>query len=95
MSPDYLWIMLALVGSLAIARLPVRTRMGFVYLGLAILTFGGVVAGQLDGQSRYLAVAGAGITLGVASVMTTFLTRSNSQRVVADNTHIGTTRPDG
>lgn len=68
MSPDYLWIMLALTGSLALARLPVRTRLAFLYLGLAVLTLGGVAMGQLDGQWRYLAIAGSGIVVGVLSI---------------------------
>jgi ribosomal-protein-alanine N-acetyltransferase len=67
--PAYLLVMIALVACLAFARLPVRTRLVFLYAGLAILTAGLVAEGRLVGQGRYLAVPAVGIVIGLASFL--------------------------
>jgi hypothetical protein len=69
MSPDYLLVMLALAASLTFAPLPIRTRLAFLYIGLATLTLGGIAMGELHNQGRYLAIPGAGIALGLASLL--------------------------
>jgi hypothetical protein len=68
-STDYLWIMLVLAAVMVVARLPLRTRLAFLYLGLAVLALGAFASGRLDGQWRYLAIPGAGVTLGLASFL--------------------------
>jgi hypothetical protein len=69
--PDlaYVVVMLAVVACLAFARLPARTRLVFIYAGVAILIAGLIAEGRLTGQGRYLAVPVAAMVLGLASFL--------------------------
>jgi hypothetical protein len=60
-----------LVGALmSAAPLPVRTRMAFGYLSLAILALGSILTGwPLESNWRLLAVPGAAMALGIFALL--------------------------
>jgi FkbM family methyltransferase len=60
----FFFLAVALVASMSLARLPIRTRLSFMYLGLAILALGAYATGWGD---RYFTVAWIGVVVGVAS----------------------------
>jgi hypothetical protein len=80
MSLDFLVPAALLVGVMAVSRLPIRTRLGFAYLGLAILTLGSIITGGASGSDRYLAVAWTGIALGVAALLASQMTVREHRR---------------
>jgi len=67
LDPIWFVLVLGLVAALVFARLPWRTRIVFLYAGIAILAVGLFAQGKLAGQGRYLAIPAAGFVLGVAS----------------------------
>jgi hypothetical protein len=68
---DLAWVVLvlALCAALILARLPLRTRLVFLYAGMSILAIGFLTQGSLVGQGRYLAIPAAGFVLGAASFL--------------------------
>jgi hypothetical protein len=66
-STEFLAVAIGVGIAMVIARLPSRTRLGFAYLGLAILALGLIAIGGGDLAFRYLTVAWVAIVLGLAS----------------------------
>jgi hypothetical protein len=66
-SPEYTTIAFLLIVVMIVARLPGRTRLAFVYVGLAIIALGALTYAGVPGNWRYLADAWVGIFLGVGS----------------------------
>lgn len=79
--PRYFVVMLALAVAMAVARLPLRTRLAFLYLGLAGLLAGAVLTGWFENQYRYLAIPGAVVVLGLASSLLRHDVAPHEQRV--------------
>jgi hypothetical protein len=52
----YVILVLVLAAALVFARLPLRTRLVFLYAGVAILAIGFYAEGRLVGRGRYLAI---------------------------------------
>lgn len=65
-SIGWLAVMAALAGAMTVARLPARTRLAFLYLGLVVLALGAFSRGEVE--YRYLAIPLVGIVLGLASL---------------------------
>jgi len=67
---DYILVMLLVGALLSAAPLPLRTRMAFGYLSIAILALGSILTGwPLESNWRLLAVPGAAMALGVFALL--------------------------
>jgi hypothetical protein len=68
-SSEFMAVATVLLVTMAIARLPRRTRLAFTYLGLVIILGGSLAVGGESGNWRYLGIPAAGIALGLISLV--------------------------